>query len=159
MFVGLDVNSKDAVAVAVGDDGRLVAGLPNRFGPGSDVDPSMRVAEYVERLQQHLSGRTELVVLTDVDLSRARPTNVRAQAYLEAAILLAARRVGARVEVVHQRTVASHLGLPASSSKEAIRSRVVGLVAAESLTPEAQRRARALGAVWKAADIDPEGLR
>lgn len=159
MLVGFDINSKGAVVVATDGGGRLLlSGLPERLEPGSEADPSAQLDEYVERLQQHLSGRAERVVLTDVNLSRARPTNLRAQAYWEAAVLLAARRVGAPVMVIHQRAVARHLGLRASSSKNAIRARVTGIIAADSLAPEPERRARALGAVWKAADIDPESV-
>lgn len=156
MLVGLDVNSKGAIAVATDVDGAIVGDLPQRFDPGSDADPSVRLAEYVERLKQHWAGKAQLVVLTDFDMRQVKPTLLRRQAYLEAAALMAARRVDARVKVVHQRTVASHLGLPASSSKAVIRDRIAEIVGAHKLLPEPQRRARALGAVWQAAGIEPE---
>lgn len=94
-----------------------------------------------------------MVVLVDVNLSRARPSNVRYKAYIEAAVASAACRAGATIKVVRQKSIGAHLGLGPSASKEDIREAVAEVVGDGALSPEPGRRARAIGAVWAAAGL------
>lgn len=158
MIVGADVNSKNAVVVAVNGRGGLSADLPTRFEPSRDSDDSERLAEFIERVAQRLRdvGATA-VVLTVVDERRARPSTVRATAYLEAGLMLAARKAGAAVEKMHQRSIGTSLGLPASASKTEIRKAVQAQRPSIELSPDPDRRARALAAAWAQTQSPEEG--
>lgn len=152
MFVGADVNSSDAVTVAVDGGGGLLDRIPDRLAPGGHGDFGYRQEEFIERVAQHLRS-VEMVVLVDVNLRRVGPSSVRDRAYIEAAMASAACRVGATVKVVHQKSIGSHLGLGQNASKGDIRDAVADVVGEDSLSPEPDRRARAIGAAWAAADV------
>lgn len=154
MFVGADVNSSEAVTVAVDDDGGLLDRIPDRLAPGGHADLGRRQEEFIERVTQHLSS-VEMVVLVDVNLHRVGPSSVRDRAYIEAAMASAACRVGATLKVVHQKSIGSHLDLGPNASKDDIRSAVADIVGEDALSPDPDRRARAIGAVW--ASRSPTG--
>lgn len=158
MLVGCDINSKSAVVIAVDDAGTPLDRLPDRLTPRHDADRATMLSDYLERVVQHLRDiSAERVVFTDVDLSRARPSDVRTQGHLEATFMLAARQARAEAVGVHQRAIASHLGLPPSARKREIREVVADVVGAEVLSPDPDRRARALGGVWAAQNLDLGG--
>lgn len=152
MLVGADINSSEAVTVAVGDGGDLLDRIPARLSPGRHGDLGRRQEEFIERVAQHLKS-AEMVVLVDVNLRRARPSSVRERAYIEAAMASAACRAGATVEVVHQKSIGVHLGLGQNASKDDIRGAVADVVGEDALSPKPDRRARAIGAVWAAANV------
>lgn len=155
MLVGADVNGTEAIFVVLGDDGSLATGMPARVSPREDDDAGARLHDFKERVVQHLRAvDPATVVLTDTNLSQTGTLSVRARAELEAAIKLAAHECQASVTVVHQKSVASHLGLAATADKRAVRKTVIGaLPSGTSLSPEPDRRARAIGAVWVAAGL------
>lgn len=154
-LLGVDVNSESAVLVVADGAGAPSPGAVRVVKPADDADAVARVSELLERIVQHLRElQIEHVVLTDTDLSRARPTSVRARAQIETVFLLAAAKVGVGVEVVHQRKVGIHLGLPATANKDAIRVKVTEVVGEAALMDEPVRRARALGAVWVSAGVE-----
>lgn len=152
MLVAADVNSKSVVVVTATAEGELSDGIPPNLAPGTFASLAEQQGEFLERVTQHLNnvGAT-CVVLTDVNLSKGTPSNIRAQSYLEAGLILAAHQVGAEIAMVHQQSIATHLGLPASSSKHAIRETVASSVGESSLSPDPIRRARAIGALWSVA--------
>lgn len=135
--------------------GRPASGVVRTVKPADNADAVARVSELLERVVQHLRElQIEHVILTDTDLRRVAPKNVRARAQIETVFLLAASKVGIGVEVVHQRKVASHLGLPGTANKDQIRDKVAEVVGESALTDEPVRRARALGAVWVSANVE-----
>lgn len=147
MIVGADVNSDEAVVVLVDDSGAIAVGLPEKLKPSPEADDAVRLSEFMERVRQHLRAvKADAVVLTDVDRSRARPSSVRYTTQIETVITLAAHAEGAAVEVVHQKSIGKHLGLSANASKKQIRDVLEDRVGTKALSPDPDRRARALGA-------------
>lgn len=151
MYVGADVNQDEAVLVLLEDDGELVVddSLPPHVLPVEVADPGERLGELLERLTQHFRHRDiNALVLTDSSVGRTKPSSVRSRAQIEAVLVIAARRCEIPVRVVHQKSVATHLGLPASSDKASVRAAVAAQLGKEDLKGHPERRARAIGAVW-----------
>lgn len=152
MLVAADVNSKSAIVVTATAGGELSDGIPPELSPGTFASLADQQGEFLERVAQHLSNvGARVVVLTAVNLSKGAPSNIRDQSYLEAAFILGAHQVGAELSVVHQRSIATHLGLPASASKHDIRAEVASHLGDPALSPDPIRRARAIGALWSVA--------
>jgi hypothetical protein len=155
----MDVNSKSAVVVVVGDDGELKDG-PDRLAPAADHDEGAQLSEFLERVYQHLRHlQAQRVILTAVSERNSTPSAIRKKAKLESCIQLAAHKTGASVETIHQKSIGKALGLGSNASKTDIRSAAEANVGAQALSPEPDRRSRALAAAWAAATEDSDGLR
>lgn len=147
MIVGVDINSKNAVVSVVDDGGAPTDALPPRFEPSADTDPGKRLNEYAERIWQHLRGvaARELVIVRTSE-RQSSPSTVRETAQLEAAVAMAAAKANIPVHTIHQKSVGSHLGLGGNAGKADIRKAIEARLGAAAVSPDPERRARAVGA-------------
>ncbi len=157
-LIGIDVNSEYAVLVVTDGAGELLDEGPRTVKPAEDCDVSAQLGELRERVVQHLRAiGADRLVLTDSNLRRSSPSNIRSRSQIETIFYLAAHETGVAVEVVHQKKIAAHLGLAGNATKEGIRDAVQDAVGAAALSGDPARRARALGAVWVSAGVRMSG--
>lgn len=148
MIVGADINSKNAVVVALDSDGRPQKdSLPSRLEPSAGNDLGKRLNEYLERVHQHLRDvPARDVVIVRTTERQSSPSTVRETAQLEAAVAMAAAKAGMRVQTIHQKSVGSQLGLGGNAGKADIRRAIERRLGPDSISPDPVRRARAIGA-------------
>lgn len=131
--------------------------FPERLAPADDSAHAL--ASLTERLAGYFESHEVDRVAVVADLGRSAPSDVYPRGLMEAAVMIAASRVGATFTRPTMGEALKHLGLPANGNKRGrLRESLTEHLGANRLSPDPDKRAAALGVALLTANLSPEDV-